>query len=266
MGHPRPPLPRPGGSNPSQVPSVPPSLPPTVSASFYPVTDRKPGRVARSLTSVALLAAVSLRDGLPRSVGATELHCAVAADLADLVDGALFAGHGLLHLATLVATLYSLLLIIRFAPSLPLLPSLLPSLPRSLSLCLSPSPLPPRLSAAAVQCSSSSCSPCYCAEYYVLLRFPPDKIPRFSYRITKIPKIRYFKSVSKSSFIKFHQETQPNSLFLCVSDRPGGQPDKHEAEPAGQPGSCSMTPQNSLRLKWLSRDTNQFSNKTNQHK
>ena len=123
------------------------------------------------------------------------------------VHSLLATDSSILPLSSPLFTRYSLL----FASPLPFL-SFLPSLPP----CLGPSPsasvpllslLVARLSAAAVQCSSSSCSPCYCAEYYVLLRFPPDKIPRFSYRITKIPKIRYFKSVSKSSFIKFHQET-----------------------------------------------------------
>ena len=85
------------------IPSpVRPSRPPSPPLSIYlsvPVTDRKPGRVARTLTSVALRAAVSPLDGLPRWVGAAELRGAVPADLG---DGALLAGHGLLHLACLV--------------------------------------------------------------------------------------------------------------------------------------------------------------------
>ena len=79
-----------------------PSRPPSPPLSIYlsvPVTDRKPGRVARTLTSVALRAAVSPLDGLPRWVGAAELRGAVPADLG---DGAHLAGHGLLHLACLV--------------------------------------------------------------------------------------------------------------------------------------------------------------------
>ena len=100
------------------IPSpVRPSRPPSPPLSIYlsvPVTDRKPGRVARTLTSVALRAAVSPLDGLPRWVGAAELRGAVPADLG---DGALLAGHGLLHLACLVR----------------------PSVPRlSLSLCSAP--------------------------------------------------------------------------------------------------------------------------------
>ena len=85
------------------IPSpVRPSRPPSPPLSIYlsvPVTDRKPGRVARTLTSVALRAAVSPLDGLPRWVGAAELRGAVPADLG---DGAHLAGHGLLHLACLV--------------------------------------------------------------------------------------------------------------------------------------------------------------------
>ena len=122
------------------IPSpVRPSRPPSPPLSIYlsvPVTDRKPGRVARTLTSVALRAAVSPLDGLPRWVGAAELRGAVPADLG---DGALLAGHGLLHLACLVrpsplslyALLLSLLLIIPFAPSVPSSP-LFPSVGRSL--------------------------------------------------------------------------------------------------------------------------------------
>ena len=165
------------------IPSpVRPSRPPSPPLSIYlsvPVTDRKPGRVARTLTSVALRAAVSPLDGLPRWVGAAELRGAVPADLG---DGALLAGHGLLHLACLVR------------PSLPRLSlSMLCSSPCSL---LFPSPLPflpllssprsvgpsfLRLFSLVQHCNAappSSCSPCYCAEY-VLLGFPPDKIPRF---------------------------------------------------------------------------------------
>ena len=126
------------------IPSpVRPSRPPSPPLSIYlsvPVTDRKPGRVARTLTSVALRAAVSPLDGLPRWVGAAELRGAVPADLG---DGALLAGHGLLHLACLVrpslrrlslslyALLLSLLLIIPFAPSVPS-SRLFPSVGRSL--------------------------------------------------------------------------------------------------------------------------------------
>ena len=55
------------------IPSpVRPSRPPSPPLSIYlsvPVTDRKPGRVARTLTSVALRAAVSPLDGRPAPLG-----------------------------------------------------------------------------------------------------------------------------------------------------------------------------------------------------
>ena len=161
-----------------------PSRPPSPPLSIYlsvPVTDRKPGRVARTLTSVALRAAVSPLDGLPRWVGAAELRGAVPADLG---DGAHLAGHGLLHLACLVRpSLRRLSLSLSMLCSSPcslLFPSPLPFLPLLSSLrSVGPSFL--RLFSLVQHCNAappSSCSPCYCAEYE-LLGFPPDKIPRF---------------------------------------------------------------------------------------
>ena len=133
-------MPRPGGSNPSPVPSVPPSRRPSPPLS-NPVTDRKPGRVARRLTSVALPAAVSLlHGGLPAALGRrgrTTLRrrrrprrprrrCTPCWPRTP--PSCLSRRHS-----------YSLLLIIRFAPSLPSFP-----------------PFPPSLLPSALQCSSSS--------------------------------------------------------------------------------------------------------------
>ena len=59
---------------------------------------------------------------------------------------------------------------------------------------------------------------------------------------------------------KYHSKSSlKNSRELSLpAVLQSGRGDEHQAEPAGQPGSCSMTPQNWLRLKCLSRDTNQF--------
>ena len=149
-----------GSSNPPRPksrPSFRPSRPSSPPLSI-PVTDRKPGRVARSLTSVALPAAVSLHGGLPAALvrrARTTLRprrrpgrrCTTCWTRTPPSCQARPSRHSLVRLSPLL-----------FASPLPsFLPS--PSLPFLLPSCLAsslPPSLPPSLSTVSLSVGRSS--------------------------------------------------------------------------------------------------------------
>ena len=229
------------------IPSpVRPSRPPSPPLSIYlsvPVTDRKPGRVARTLTSVALRAAVSPLDGRPAPLGRRggttrrrprrprrrRTPCWPRTPPSCLSRPSVRPSP--LSLSMLCSSPCSLL----FPSPLPFLPLL--SSPRSVG----PSFL--RLFSLVQHCNAappSSCSPCYCAEY-VLLGFPPDKISRFYNQKTTF--FEKFELVLQKFSLK-----NLRSLSLPVVQT--GRTDKRVAEPAGQPRELLNDAAKLARLKW----------------
>ena len=184
VGHPRappsPPSPRPGGSDPSRVPSVPPAVPASFYLSVCPrdrpearprrphsYLSRTPGRRLPSRRPAPLGRRGGTTRRRPRRPRRRRTPCWPRTPPSCLSRPSVCPSP--LSLSMLCSSPCSLL----FPSPLPFLPLL--SSPRSVG----PSFL--RLFSLVQHCNAappSSCSPCYCAEY-VLLGFPPDKIPCF---------------------------------------------------------------------------------------